>query len=210
MLPVDPSTYALYLGVMAVMAITPGPANLFAIATGVQRGPRAALISVAGMNAATLVWYAGAALGLAALIKAFPAVFHVLAIAGGIYVAWLGAKALWRARRPAVEVRAAPVVAAGAGRAFFDGFAVQFANPKIVLFFASVLPPFIDPARPLAPQLVLFAIATIALDVLAMASYGLAGSALSARLREPRFRRAFDAGVGALLLLAAAFILLRR
>ena len=88
--PVDPSTYGLFLIVMATLAVTPGPANLFAIATGIAQGPRAALMGVLGMNAATLVWFAAAALGLSALVAAFPAQFHLIAIAGGLYVRRLG------------------------------------------------------------------------------------------------------------------------
>ena len=59
-LPVDPHLYSTFLGVMAVMAITPGPANLFAIATGMQKGKAAALVGVAGMNTGTLTWFAAA------------------------------------------------------------------------------------------------------------------------------------------------------
>ncbi|HRD27495.1 MAG TPA: LysE family translocator, partial [Caulobacter sp.] len=53
LLPVDPARYVAFLTAMALMAVTPGPANLFAIAAGIQRGRRQALVGVAGMNAAT-------------------------------------------------------------------------------------------------------------------------------------------------------------
>ena len=59
-LPVDPRLYAAFLGVMLVMAWTPGPANLFSVATGMQKGKRAALVCVAGLHTGTLVWFAGA------------------------------------------------------------------------------------------------------------------------------------------------------
>lgn len=208
LLPVDPHLYVIFLGVMAVMAITPGPANVFAIASGVQRGPRAALISVVGMNAATLVWFGAAALGLAALVQAFPAAFRVLAIVGALYVAWLGVKALHAGATGAVKP---PESGARMGSsAFLDGFAVQIANPKAVLFFTAVLPPFIDPGRPASAQLAAFALATIGMDVLAMSGYALAGAALTRGFAQPRFRNGFSIAVGMLLLLAAALILLRR
>jgi threonine/homoserine/homoserine lactone efflux protein len=207
-LPVDPHLYALFLGVMAIMAITPGPANVFAIAAGVARGPRVALVSVAGMNAATLVWFAAAALGLAALVQAFPAAFRLLAIGGALYVGWLGAKALWAGATGAVKPPASD--ARLGGSAFLDGFAVQIANPKAVLFFTAVLPPFLDPARPAGAQLAAFAVATIGMDVIAMSSYALAGVALTRGFADARFRRAFSVVVGCLLLLAAALILVRR
>ncbi len=63
-LPVDPARYGAFLAAMFVMAITPGPANLFAIATGMEKGKGAALLGVVGMNCATLIWFVGSALGL--------------------------------------------------------------------------------------------------------------------------------------------------
>ena len=206
-LPVDPHLYSTFLGVMAVMAITPGPANLFAVATGVEKGRVSALIGVVGMNCATLVWFAAAALGLGALVKAFPDAFRLIAVLGALYVAWLGLKALRGAFKTAaqpdhVEVRK--------GRsAFVDGFAVQIANPKAILFFTAVLPPFLDVDRPVAPQLALFALAVIGMDLMSMSAYALSGAALSRRMQNARFRRGFGVFVGILLLTAAVLIALR-
>jgi len=206
--PVDPSTFGLFLVVMATLAATPGPANLFAIATGMAEGPRAALLGVLGMNAAMLVWFAAAALGLGALVAAFPTVFALIALAGGIYVAWLGANALWAAARPAAEAHDQKL-SPGKASPFLRGFGVQIANPKALLFFTAILPPFLDPMRPAAPQLAAFALGTLALDLIAMSAYGLAGGALSSRLRNRRYRRIFNAAVGLLLLTAAVLILTR-
>lgn len=206
-LTVDPARYGAFLAAMALMAVTPGPANLFAIATGAQKGKGAALVGVVGMNSATLVWFGAAALGLGALVLAFPQVFHLLAYAGAAYIAWLGLKSL----KGAFQKDAEP--AAGAFRqgrsAFLDGFTVQIANPKAVLFFTAVLPPFLDPTRPLPAQLAAFACATLALDVVAMSAYGLGGAALAARMSEPGFRRGFAVAVG-LLLLAAALMMAQK
>ncbi len=206
-LPVDPARYGAFVGVMAVMAVTPGPANLFAIATGAQKGKAAALVGVAGMNTATLVWFCAAALGLGALILAFPQVFHLLAFAGAAYIAWLGVKSLLGALRHDAEPGHQ---AFRQGKsAYLDGFTVQIANPKAVLFFTAVLPPFLDPARPLPAQLAAFACATLTLDILAMSAYGLGGAALAARMTEPRFARGFAVVVG-LLLLTAAVLMARK
>lgn len=207
-LPVDPHLYLTFLGVMAVMAVTPGPANLFSVANGVQRGPAGALAGVVGMNAATLVWFAAAALGLGALVTAFPAAFRLVSIGGALYVAWLGLKALAAARRAAAAPPDSIALRLGRG-ALRDGFMVQIANPKIVLFFSAVLPPFVDIDRPVAPQLVLFALATVGMDGLSMSAYGLGGAALARRMSEPRFQRAFALATGVLLLAAAGLIVTR-
>lgn len=207
--PVDPHLFATFCGVMAVLAITPGPANLFSVATGVERGRKAALIGVLGMNCATLVWFGAAALGLGALVAAFPRVFHLVAIGGALYVAWLGVSALRDSFRRA-EATAADKPRTHLQRpVFLDGFLVQLANPKAVLFFSAVLPPFIDPDRPTAPQLSLFALAMIAMDTMTMSAYGLGGAALARRMSEPRFRRGFSLFTGLLLLAAAGLIVSR-
>jgi threonine/homoserine/homoserine lactone efflux protein len=212
-LPVDPERYAAFLGVMAVLAVTPGPANLFSIANGMARGRRAVVVGVLGMSLATLVWFTAAALGLGALVLAFPAAFRLIAVGGALYVAWLGGRALWGALWGAVrgDVPGKPErPSLTLGRsAFFDGFMVQLANPKAVLFFTAVLPPFLDVGRPLGPQLALFALATVGMDMITMNAYGLGGAALARRMTAPGFRRGFDAGVGVLLLAAAVLIGLR-
>ncbi|MFT4912548.1 MAG: threonine/homoserine/homoserine lactone efflux protein [Brevundimonas sp.] len=206
-LPVDPHLYAAFLGVMAVMAATPGPANLFSVANGVKRGPAGALAGVLGMNAATLVWFGAAALGLGALVTAFPAAFRIVSIGGALYVAWLGVRALRGVFTTAADPESATI---RLGRsAVLDGFMVQIANPKAVLFFTAVLPPFLDVNRPAAPQLALFALATIGMDVITMSAYGLGGAALARRMAEPRFRRGFGLLTGILLLLAALLIVSR-
>ncbi|WP_292072832.1 LysE family translocator [Brevundimonas sp. UBA7534] len=206
-LPVDPHLYSTFLGVMAVMAITPGPANLFAVATGMEKGRASALVGVVGVNAATLVWFAAAALGLGALVKAFPQAFRLIAVAGALYVAWLGLKALHGAFKTAADPKR--IVVRRGRSAFVDGFAVQIANPKAVLFFTAVLPPFLDVSRPIAPQLVLFAAAVIGMDMMSMSAYALSGAALSRRMAQPRFRRGFGLFVGILLLAAAVLIVIR-
>ncbi|WP_439470486.1 LysE family translocator [Brevundimonas sp.] len=206
-LPVDPPLYVTFLGVMAVMAVTPGPANVFSVANGVQRGKAGALLGVVGMNAATLVWFGAAALGLGALVSAFPDVFRFISIAGALYVGWLGVKALRGGFATAADPDA-PTVKMGRS-ALIDGFMVQIANPKAILFFTAVLPPFIDVNRPAAPQLAMFAMAAIGMDVISMSAYGLGGAALSRRMSEPRFRKGFAFLTGALLIAAAVLILSR-
>lgn len=206
MFPVPLETYAIYCVTMAVFAVTPGPANLFAVATGLQRGAAPALMGVVGMNLATLVWFVAAGLGLFALIKAAPDVFHWAGILSALYIAWLGLTSLWAGARNTVQPLDAAAASGSEGRALADGFAVQIANPKAIIFFTAVLPSFLTPDWPVAPQLAAFAAATIVADGVAMSSYALAGSGLSQKFKSARFRRGFAMLVGALLLTSAALV----
>ena len=205
-LPVEPSRFAVFLTVMASLAAAPGPANLFSIATGMNRGPRAVGLAVVGMNSATLVWFVAAAVGLGALIRALPDVFAFLTVAGALDLIWLGLRALTAAVRGGGAISTGPT---SDGSPLAQGFAVQIANPKAVLFFSAVLPPFIDLSRPLVPQLVAFAAATIGLDILTMSAYGLGGVALAQQMNAPGFRRLFNTFVGLVLIAAAVLILTR-
>jgi len=202
---VDPQRYLAYLSIMTVMCWVPGPANLFSVANGAQRGPRSALISVLGMNLGTLVWFCGAALGLGALVAAFPLVFKGLAVLGALYVAWLGVQSLWSALKSKTPGASPTQVRLGRSP-LLDGFLVQVSNPKALLFFTAVLPPFIDLRRPLQPQLIAFALGLILMDGVSMTSYGLGGAALARRMQDPGFHRAFSALVGLVLIGAAALI----
>lgn len=206
-LPVDPARYLAFLGAMAILAATPGPANLFAIANGMSRGRRAVLLGVAGMNTATLIWYVAAALGLGALALAFPEAVKVLIGVGAVYLVWLSYKSA-RSGLAAEEGLGRSDVHMGRS-AYWDGFLVQIANPKILLFFGAVLPPFLDFSKPLGAQFVLFAVATVLLDVIATTAYGFGGAALSRRMAEPKFRRGFALATAAVLLAAAGLILSR-
>jgi threonine/homoserine/homoserine lactone efflux protein len=206
-LPVDPARFAAYVSITAVLVVTPGPANLFAIATGARRGRGAVPAAVAGMLGANLVWLSAAGLGLGALAHAYPAAFRLVAYAGAAYVAWLGVRALWTAARAPGEAAHAPATAGGS--ALRDGFVVQISNPKALLFTTVVLPPFVDPARPAGAQILALAAVMLLGDLLAMSAYGLGGAALARRMTEPHFRRGFSAFTGVLLLSAAALIALR-
>ncbi len=209
-LAVNPTLYLPFLGAMAMMAISPGPANTFAVATGMQRGHRQALLAVAGMNVASLLWFVAAALGLGALMTAYPKVFHWLSIAGAVYIAWLGLKSVWSALRPAPEAKDEAAPAPKPGRAaFVDGFTVQLTNPKVLVFFTGILIPMLDRNLPIPSQLPIYGATTITMDLLAMSAYGLGGAALSARMSEPRFRRGFSFVIGALLIGVAVMILVR-
>jgi threonine/homoserine/homoserine lactone efflux protein len=223
MLPVETPVFLSFLVMMGAFAVTPGPANVFMMATGLRHGAAGVPLAVAGLNAATLVWYGAAALGLVALVKAMPQLFQALAIVGGLYVGWLGLKALRGALAPAADTPgtppahpsetppstpAAPVREGGASL-FVQGFTVQIANPKAVVFFSAALPPFLDPAGNLPAQFALYASATVLLDSLAMGGYGLLAALAAAWLVQPRVRRGLDAGVGVLLLLSAGLILAR-
>jgi len=202
--PVDAQKYLLFLGVDAALAWAPGPANLFAVGTGMQKGGRAAFVGALGLNSATACWFALAVLGLGALVATFPTVFRALAIIGAGYIAWIGLSSI----RSALSSSAAGLVGVRAlrGGPFWSGFAVQISNPKALVFFTAVLPPFLDLRRALVGQWGVFAATVILMDLASQCAYGFGGAAFAARMEGPHFRRWFAFGAGVILILAAGLI----
>ncbi len=211
-LPIDPSKFYTFLVTMTLMAISPGPANLFFVRTGLSGRKSRVFAGVIGTNSASLVWFAASALGLQALMTAFPLVFQIIGILGGLYVFWLG----YKTARQAIDVKnevvdfslTEPVALKSFGQTLREGFLVQMLNPKALLFFSAVLPPFVDIHRPMPPQMIVFAIAMISLDVVSMTTYGLGAVRLSKLLRQPKYKQGFDLGAGAILMMIALVIVI--
>ena len=209
--PVDPARYSAFLVAMAFMAISPGPANLFFIRTGLGGRPMRVLAGVIGTNSATLVWFIAAALGLQALMAAFPLAFRLLALAGGLYVGWLGFstfRAALKLDNERLDNRfTAPPDNKTLWQTLREGFMVQILNPKALLFFTAVLPPFLDVSRPMTVQMPVFAVTAIGMDIVSMSTYGLLAVRLSQALRDPHNKQRFDLGAGVVLMLISLLIL---
>ncbi|ESQ80894.1 LysE family translocator [Asticcacaulis sp. YBE204] len=209
-LPVDPSKYSAFLAAMLLMAITPGPANLFCISTGLKRSVPRVLMGVFGINSATLIWFVMAAFGLHILITTVPVIFHLMTFGGAIYLLWIAYKTI-RARKShnahELDVPITDQMPQSLWATWKDGFMVQFLNPKVTLFFTAVLPPFLDLSRPMTTQMPVFAATAIGMDVIAMTTYGLSGLALTRLLSQGRNREYFELFVGCLLGLIALLIL---
>ncbi len=208
--PVDLAKYYAFLVAMALMAISPGPAIMFFVRTGLAGRASRVFAGVVGVNSATLVWFVASAFGLQVLMAAFPLAFKVIAVLGGLYIAWLGFKTFRAALSLANEVVDGEALRPEPERSDLatlrQGFMVQMLNPKVLLFFSAVLPPFIDIGRPMPPQMVVFAVTAVAMDATAMTTYGLGAVHLSRWLRQPRYKQRFDMGAGTILMLIGAGI----
>ena len=138
-------------------------------------------------------------------MTAFPLAFRIIAVLGGLYIVWLGFKTFRSALSLKDEtvddmaLKAAPDKSDLA--TLREGFMVQLLNPKVLLFFSAVLPPFVDIKRPMPAQMVVFAITALTIDGAAMIAYGLGAVHLSKWLRQPRYKQRFDMGAGGILTL---------
>lgn len=206
--PVEPIVFGQYLIMASGMAASPGPANLFALATGLEKGPRAGLIGVIGLNTGSFIWFLAAALGLGVLMAKLPYVFGALATLGGLYLAWLGLKALKAAFDP--QTKGLDMGGAkAADRPFWDGFLVQLTNPKALLMFTAIIPPFVNVGKPMFPQLAMFGGGILIFDLVIMSLYAFAGAGLAVKFGQPRFARIYSGCIGAILMTTAVLVLIR-
>jgi threonine/homoserine/homoserine lactone efflux protein len=131
-----------FLAVAVVVVITPGVDIALVTKNALVHGRRQALATVFGVNVGIAAWTAAAALGVAAAVQASAAAFAVIKFAGALYLVYLGAQALRSARRGHAET---PVIgsALGTAGAFRQGLVSNLLNPKIAVFFTSLLPQFV-------------------------------------------------------------------
>lgn len=134
-------TVVALLGVM-----TPGIDTMLVLRHTVLGGGRSGLAVVGGIAAGCLVWAGASLAGLSALLAASTLAYDVVRIAGACYLVWLGLSALWRTlprnRRPASD--GADEFAVRTGRdGLRAGFLTNLLNPKVGVFYISLLPQFL-------------------------------------------------------------------
>ncbi|MFI6607082.1 LysE family translocator [Streptomyces sp. NPDC050507] len=130
-----------------LLIVIPGPSVLFVIGRALAQGRRAAMTTVAGNTVGAFLLVVAVALGVGSIVERSVLVFTVLKLAGAAYLVYLGVKA-WRQRGSLRAAFTGEEKAAQVGlRTFWEGFAVGVANPKTMVFFAAVLPQFVDRAQ---------------------------------------------------------------
>jgi threonine/homoserine/homoserine lactone efflux protein len=181
-----------------VLIVVPGPALLFVIGRALAHGRRTALLTVAGNTIGAYVLVIAVSLGVGPLVESSAFAFTLLKLAGAAYLVYLGVKAV-RHRKALTGALTEGAPVHGGLRTLWDGFAVGIANPKTMVFFAAVLPQFVDRAQGgVTVQMLLLGLVFIVMGSACDAVWGLA--AATARgwfARSPR-RLALVGGAGGL------------
>ena len=150
----DPAVLVAYSVACAILFITPGPDMSLFLAKTIAGGRRAGAAAFLGASTGSLIHTLLAAVGLSALLAASATAFFVLKVVGAVYLVWLAIDAVRSgstikfADGKPVQARFWPTYATGLG--------VNLTNPKIVLFFVTFLPQFVQPGDPDAPAKLLF------------------------------------------------------
>src|SRR5262249_51218877 len=147
----------------AVLSISPGPAVLYVLSQAIRRGPVKAVWASGGILVANAMYFVLSATSLGAVIAASYKLFFLIKWAGAGYLVYLGLASLFGKS----SVLSLPEEKSGVhsgGRILRDGFVLQTANPKALLFFTAILPQFIDAGRNVALQVIVLGISSIVVE----------------------------------------------
>ncbi|MBV2366488.1 LysE family translocator [Streptomonospora sp. NEAU-YY374] len=146
----DPGVAAAFCLAALILSVIPGPDMLYITATGLATGPRAGIVAALGVSAGLAVHTAAAALGLGALLEAFPAAFTAVRVLGAAYLVYLAFCAFRDAARPGTADTAAPAAGVrgrSSARVFGQALLTNLANPKVIAFYLAFFPQFIHPEQ---------------------------------------------------------------
>lgn len=188
------SVWITYLIATLILSVTPGPGVFSSISSGLHHGFRLGVWNGVGMQGANVLLVAVVSLGLGALLLASETLFATVKWLGVAYLIYLGV-VTWRAPAKGFEEDRDDGETSARG-VFMRGFWVNATNPKGIIFFAAILPQFIDVARPQALQYAILAASTFAVDLAVMMGYTALAAKVLRVMRDPARLRWVNRGLG--------------
>ena len=197
------SSLAAFIAIAIVVIVTPGQDTALTIRNTLFGGRPAGLGTASGVATGQLVWTVAASAGVTAILVASEPVFTAIRLAGAGYLVYLGATTLWAAWRGGpvhlADKRAGNPSAGTARRAFRQGLLSNLGNPKMVLFFSSLLPQFAPSDGPTFLGMLGFGLLFCAMTLTWLCGYAWLVARAGVVLRAPRVRRLVDTISGVIL-----------
>lgn len=192
----------LFIGVAAIVIVVPGPDTAVVTKNVLVHGRRVAFGTSLGVSTGLAVWTLAAALGVASVVRASYVAFTVLKLIGALYLVWLGLQALRAARHAGSDARPSPAgnPAMSALGGFRQGLLSDLANPKIGIFFTSLLPQFVDPGHPVLLPFIALGAVFVAMTVVWLSVYCVVAARAAQTLQRPRVKAALDRVTGVVLI----------
>ena len=147
-------TIALFSLASLILALTPGPDMALFLARTVSGGRSSGFAAMFGASTGLIIHALLAGLGLSALLAASATAFFILKIIGGLYLLWLAYGAIRHGSAFSVDGPSSPQQTWLA--TFLTGLGLNLTNPKVIVFFVTFLPQFIDANDPAASAQLLF------------------------------------------------------
>jgi len=191
-----------YAATVFVFLVSPGPSHIFMLSTSLSHGFDRSWPAAVGDLTGHVWQIAVAAIGLAGLMYAFQEFFLAVKWAGVGLLVYLGLSQILKKSGAAGRTAAAPH---SRTTMFWKGFLTSSSNPKAIVFFAALLPHFINPARPTAHQYVILGITYIIIDGCFLLFYGIFAHWIAGRFEE-HLERYLNKISGSLLIVSAVLL----
>ena len=197
-----PTTHLLAFTLTAFVLIAiPGPSVLFTVSRAIALGRTAGVATVAGNTVGAFAQVVAVAFGIGPFVERSVALFTGLKLAGAGYLVFLGAQAI-RHRRSLAEALGAEVERKTAARIVLDGFTVGVTNPKVIVFFAAMLPQFVDRQAGHVPvQIIALGAIFAGIALLSDSGWAVAAGTVRGWLASSPRRLALLGGTGGLLMI---------
>jgi len=179
--------WLLFATTETILCLSPGPAVLLVLSVSLTRGWSSGLQASAGILVANTFYFLFSATSLGAILLASWEVFFLIKWVGAAYLIWLGLSMLVAQGTGNIATAAHPTPTPMGRRTLLHGVVTQGANPKALVFFTALLPQFVNPAAPLAPQIAILAATSILIEFGVLASYAALASRASHLVQRPRF-----------------------
>lgn len=203
-----PTTHLLAFTLTALVLIAiPGPSVLFVVSRAVVLGRVAGVATVAGNTVGAFTQVVAVAFGIGPLVERSVALFTVLKLAGAGYLIYLGVQAI-RHRHSLAAALGAKVERKTAARIVLDGFMVGVTNPKVIVFFAAMLPQFVDrQAGDVPAQIIVLGAIFAGIALLSDSTWAVAAGTVRAWLANSPRRLGLIGGSGGLMMIGIGMTL---
>ncbi|NLX17899.1 MAG: LysE family translocator [Desulfobulbus sp.] len=178
----DPGTLVMFSSASVLLALAPGPDNIFVLTQSALLGKRVGLAVTLGLCTGLLVHTGAVVLGAAALFQASALAFHTLKYLGAGYLLYLA----WQAfRADAGRLNSHGAQETSLWRYYLRGIIMNVTNPKVSIFFLAFLPQFTNPDRgSLSLQLIVLGLFFIAATILVFGAISLLAGTIGQLLRR--------------------------
>ena len=196
------TSFMAFLGLSAVVIVTPGPDTAVTVRNTLLGGRLAGILTALGISTGQAIWALATSCGVVALLVASEVLFQVVKYAGAAYLIYLGLHALigaWRGVDSSMPRSAARVPRLRPAKAFAQGLMSDLGNPKMAVFFASLLPQFAAPGEGLFAALMSLGLVFSLMTFLWLAAYAFVIAKAGEVLRRPSIRRWLESVMGAVL-----------
>jgi threonine/homoserine/homoserine lactone efflux protein len=141
---VIPTRYPEYLVAAMIIILAPGPSVLFVIARAIAWGRTTSILTVLGNVSGSFVLSSLVALGIGPILSRYEITYIAVQWTGGLYLIHLGVDAIRKRAVHASDMTNQGPIGPTPLQSIRDGFWVGVLNPKAIVFFAAVLPQFVD------------------------------------------------------------------